>query len=111
MTWTLTAPATWALVLAWTTVGDVTVKLAAVVAPKWTAVAPMNPVPVMVTVVPPLVVPDVGVSEVMVGVGDERELVACPRCGGPTGRGHLDLDGAGNVGLGLGVDNRRAMSP
>ena len=69
VTWTLTAPATWDLVLAWTTVGDVTVKLAAVVAPKWTAVAPMNPVPVMVTVVPPLVVPDVGVSEAMVGVG------------------------------------------
>ena len=40
-----------------------------------TAVAPMNPVPVMVTVVPPLVVPDVGVSEVMVGVGGHELVV------------------------------------
>ena len=29
----------------------------------------MNPVPVIFTVVPPLVVPEVGVSEEMVGVG------------------------------------------
>ena len=50
-------------------VGLVTVKDVAAVAPKWTAVAPMNPVPVILTVVPPLVVPDVGVSEVTVGVG------------------------------------------
>ena len=69
VTLTFTAPATWGLVLAWTTVGLVTVKDVAAVAPKWTAVAPMNPVPVILTVVPPLVVPDVGVSEVTVGVG------------------------------------------
>ena len=49
-------------------VGDVTVKLVAGVVPNWTAVAPMRFVPVMVTVVPPLVVPDVGVNEAMVGV-------------------------------------------
>ena len=48
--------------------GDVTVKLVAGVVPNWTAVAPMRFVPVMVTVVPPLVVPDVGVNEAMVGV-------------------------------------------
>ena len=69
VTLTFTVPATWALVTALTTVGLVTVKDVAVVVPKWTAVAPMNPVPVILTVVPPLVVPDVGVSEVTVGVG------------------------------------------
>jgi hypothetical protein len=34
-----------------------------------TEVAPKSPVPVMATEVPPLVVPDVGVNEEMVGVG------------------------------------------
>ena len=53
-------------------------KLVAVVVPKWTAVAPMRPVPVIVTVVPPLVVPDVGVNEVMVGVGAMKVYVAVP---------------------------------
>jgi len=52
-----------------TLVGDVTEKLAAVVDPNLTEVAPKSPVPVMATEVPPLVVPDVGVNEVMVGVG------------------------------------------
>ena len=67
VTLTLTAPATWALVMALRVVGDVTVKLVAVVVPNWTAVAPIRFVPVMVTVVPPLVVPDVGVNEEMLG--------------------------------------------
>src|SRR3974390_2622330 len=49
-------------------VGDVNVKLVAVVAPNLTAVAPMRFAPVILTVVPPLVVPEVGVSAAMVGV-------------------------------------------
>ena len=69
VTLTLTVPATWGLVTALTVGGHVTVKLAAVVVPKWTAVAPKKPVPVIVTVVLPLVVPEAGVNEVMVGVG------------------------------------------
>ena len=62
-------PAAWALVTALMVVGLVTVKLAAVVVPNLTEVAPVRSVPVMVTVVPPLVVPAVGVNEVMVGAG------------------------------------------
>ncbi len=41
-------------------VSETTVKLVAAVAPKATAVAPVKPVPVMVTVVPPAVGPEVG---------------------------------------------------
>ena len=46
-----------------------TVKPVAAVAPKVTAVAPEKLVPVMVTVVPPLVGPLVGEMEVTVGAG------------------------------------------
>ncbi len=63
----VTVPATCAPVTALTVVGDVTVKLVAGVVPNWTAVAPIRFVPVIVTVVPPLVVPDVGVNEEMLG--------------------------------------------
>ena len=68
VTLSVTVPAACAPVTALRVVGDVTVKLVAGVVPNWTAVAPMRFVPVMVTVVPPLVVPDVGVNEAMVGV-------------------------------------------
>jgi hypothetical protein len=50
-------------------VADTIVKLVAAVAPKVTAVAPVNPVPVRVTVVPPVARPDVGEIEVTVGAG------------------------------------------
>ncbi len=43
--------------------------------PKSTAVAPVKPVPVMVTVVPPAVGPAVGLTAVTVGRGDVGELV------------------------------------
>ncbi len=76
VSWTLTAPDTPDFVTALTIVGLVTVKLDAVVDPNLTAVAPMNPVPVIVTVVPPLVVPEVGVSEEMVGVGALKVYVS-----------------------------------
>ena len=46
-----------------------TVRLVATVLPKVTAVAPVKPVPMMVTAVPPAVVPDVG--EMLVNVGAE----------------------------------------
>ena len=67
VTETVTVPAAWLLVTAVMVVADVTWKLKAVVVPKCTAEAPLNPVPVIVTLVPPLVEPVVGVKEVTVG--------------------------------------------
>ncbi len=48
-------------------VSESTVKVAAGVEPKSTAVAPVKSVPVMVTVVPPAVGPAVGLTAVTVG--------------------------------------------
>ena len=48
-------------------VAELTVKVVAVVAPKIAAVAPVNPVPLMVTVVPPDPGPEVGEIDVTVG--------------------------------------------
>ena len=45
------------------------VKLAATLAPKLTTVAPVKLVPLIVIVVPPTVVPDVGDIDVTVGAG------------------------------------------
>jgi len=53
-------------------VGESTEKEAALILPKLTAVAPVKLVPVMVTVAP--LVADVGVKEVIVGVGDEIKV-------------------------------------
>jgi hypothetical protein len=50
-------------------VADCTVKLVAAAAPKVTSVAPVNAVPVTVTVVPPAVGPDVGEIAVIAGTG------------------------------------------
>ena len=44
-------------------------KLVAATVPKRTLVAPVNPVPVMVTVVPPAVEPEVGEMAVVLGAG------------------------------------------
>ena len=65
----MTVAATCGLVVALSVVGLVTVKLLAVVVPNLTDVAPKRPVPVMATVVVPLVVPVAGMNEVIVGVG------------------------------------------
>lgn len=46
-----------------------TVKLAAEAEPKFTVVAPVNPLPVMVTAVPPPVVPELALRLVMAGTG------------------------------------------
>jgi hypothetical protein len=67
----LWAPAACAGETAVISVEDTTVKLVAATAPKATLVAPVNPVPVMVTVVPPAVVPEVGEMEVTAGGEDE----------------------------------------
>ena len=48
-------------------VAELTVKLVALLAPNFTAVAPVNTVPVMVTDVPPAPGPDVGEIDVTVG--------------------------------------------
>ena len=48
-------------------VAELTVKLVALVAPNFTAVAPVKLVPAMVTDVPPAVGPDVGEIDVTVG--------------------------------------------
>ena len=48
-------------------VAELTVKPVAAVAPNLTAVAPVKPVPVIVTLVPPAVGPAVGEIEVTVG--------------------------------------------
>ncbi len=50
-------------------VAELTVKLAAAVAPNFTAVAPVKLVPVMTTLVPPVAGPDVGARPVTVGAG------------------------------------------
>jgi hypothetical protein len=48
-------------------VSELTVKLVAGTLPKFTAVAPVKPVPVTVTVVPPPVVPELGLTPVTDG--------------------------------------------
>ncbi len=72
----LTAPAVPAGVVAVIEVALLTVNEVAGVVPKVTAVAPVNPVPVMVTEVPPAVVPDVG--ETLVNDGAEAVYVYVP---------------------------------
>ena len=69
VTATSTVPAAWAGVIAVMVVALTTVKLVAAVPPNVTAVAPVRLVPVMVTLVPPSVVPLAGVIDVTVGGG------------------------------------------
>ncbi len=57
-------------------VAELTVKLAAAVAPNLTAVAPVKLVPVMTTLVPPVSGPDVGASPVTVGAGTKVKVPA-----------------------------------
>src|SRR5665213_2854070 len=66
VTLTFTAPVP-AAVIAVIWVAESTVKLAAAVVPNLTAVAPVKPVPVMTTLVPPALGPDVGASPEIVG--------------------------------------------
>jgi hypothetical protein len=57
----------WAGDTAVTEVSEFTVKLDAATAPKRIWVAPVNPVPVMRTLVPPLVDPEAGAMEMTAG--------------------------------------------
>jgi len=67
VTVTLTVPALSAGEVAVIDVAELTVKLVAAVLPKSTTVAPVKFVPVIVTLVPPWVVPEVGEIPVTVG--------------------------------------------
>jgi hypothetical protein len=62
-----TAPAAWAGLTAVIVVSETTVKLVAAVAVNATAVAPVNPVPVIVTTGPPNVDPVSGLTAVTAG--------------------------------------------
>ena len=69
VTTTLTAPAACAAVVAVIVVLLTTVTPVADVPPSLTVAPARKPVPVMLTAVPPAVVPDVGVIELTVGAG------------------------------------------
>lgn len=74
----MTAPASWAGVVAVICVAESTVNELASVPPKVTVLAPVNPVPVIVTVVPPAVVPEAGAIPVKVGTGTDAATVMVP---------------------------------
>lgn len=69
VTTTFTAPATWAAVVAVIELLLATFTLVAAVPPNVTLAPDRNPVPVIVTDVPPVVVPDTGEMAVTVGAG------------------------------------------
>ena len=73
VTVTVTAPAVCAGVATVSLVEDVTVTIVARVVPKETVVVVVNPVPVIVTVVPPPAGPDEGVMPVTVGAVEDDE--------------------------------------
>src|ERR1700730_708374 len=70
VTTTLTTPAAWAGVVAVMEVLFTTITLLAAVRPTVTVAPDRKPVPVMVTVVPPLTGPELGEIAVTVGGGD-----------------------------------------
>ena len=69
VTTTPTAPAAWAAVVAVMVVLFATVTLVAAVPPSFTVAPARKPVPVMLTAVPPAVVPELGAIVVTVGAG------------------------------------------
>src|SRR6476660_6445319 len=77
-----TAPAACAGAVAVICVALFTVNVVAAVAPKLTAVAPVRLVPVMVTLVPPAVVPEVGETLVTVGAAGRVVVVVAHTVGG-----------------------------
>ena len=66
---TFTAPAAWAAVVAVIDVLLTSVTAVAAVPPRLTVAPARKPVPVIVTAVAPLIVPELGVIEVTVGAG------------------------------------------
>ena len=69
VTTTFTAPAAWAGVVAVIEVLFTTVTVLAAVLPSFTVAPDRKPLPVMVTVVPPLTDPELGEIAVTVGAG------------------------------------------
>jgi hypothetical protein len=69
VTFTETVPAAWAGSFTLIFVGSITRTVVAGVVPNFTELAPVKLEPPISTVVPPAVVPEVGVSPVIVGVG------------------------------------------
>ena len=86
-----------------------TVNDAAAVAPKLTAVAPVKPVPVIVTEVPPAVGPLVGLTLVTVGAARNVNWSAGAGCAGAIGCGDGDVDRARSVRGGRRGDRRRVV--
>ncbi len=78
-----TSPAAWAGDTAVIWESDTTVKLAAGVPPNDTDVAPVNPLPVTVTIVPPAVGPDCGLMPVTAGAGAQVNWSALERADVP----------------------------
>lgn len=74
-TWTFTAPAGWAAVIAVIDVLLPTTTLLAAVPPRLTVAPARKPVPVIVTAVPPFTVPDVGEMALTVGAGFDDATV------------------------------------
>ena len=70
---TVTVPLTCAGVTTVNVVGDANVTLVAATPPKETVVVFVNPVPVIVTVVPPVTGPDEGVMPVTAGAVEDDE--------------------------------------
>jgi len=73
VTKTLTAPAAWAGVIAVIEVLFTSVTPVADVPPSFIVAPDKNPVPTMVTAVPPVDTPELGVIEVTVGAGFDPE--------------------------------------
>src|SRR5271166_4739192 len=73
-----TVPAASAGVVAVIWVDELTVKVVAGLAPKSTVVAPVKSVPVIVTTVPPWVVPELGLTLVTVGAGVTKVKWSAP---------------------------------
>ena len=83
VTVTFTAPAAWAALVAVIDVLLTSVTPVAAVPPRLTVAPARKPVPVIVTAVPPLIVPELGVIEVTVGAGldgglEELDLTVPP---------------------------------
>ena len=79
LTTTFTAPAAWAAVVAVIDVLLPTTTVFAAIPPRLTVAPNWNPVPVIVTPVPPLVGPEFGAIAVTVGAGFGGEPCPLPR--------------------------------
>src|SRR5665213_269625 len=93
-----TAPAVPAGLVAVTVVSLTTVNAVAAVVPKLTAVAPVKPVPVIVTMGPPAADPPVGLMLVPIGVGaTAKAAVLVPRTAAVAARTAIDAPAASRL--------------